>query len=153
MSNPMQTGDGVGLFTKAFSRFRDVVSGKEDAEKKSRQGEFSDAASAHALILKHQEAEHSHISSEAEKNRTHQKDLITHVVTTMSGKPGTLKSDGGKIELYSPAQKPAATRKPKSPVETPALTPTAKTTKTAPKSSAVKKPAVPPTPTKSRKVK
>ena len=132
MSNPMQTGDGVGFVTGAV---KDFVSALKGGKNKKRQDEFSEAKSAHELLLKHQEAEHSHASSEAEKNRTHQKDLITHVVSTMAGRAGTLKSEGGRIELYSPAKKATTPRKPKSPVETAAPASRRTTLKATPRST------------------
>jgi hypothetical protein len=115
---------------------------KFSGEKKSRAQEFGDSSSLHKLVLDHQAAEHSHISSEAEKSRQHQKDLVTHVVTTMAGKAGTLKSDGSKIEYSSPAKSRVAspatkTRKPKSPVPTPPLSKSSKTAAKLPTKSAV----------------
>jgi hypothetical protein len=116
-TDPGAVGKVMGAVADGVKR----VFRMDEEGKKSRGSEFSDSASLHKMVLDHQAAEHSHISSEAEKSRQHQKDLVTHVVTTMAGKAGTLKSDGSKIEYSSPAKSGAASSaasKPKSPVPT-----------------------------------
>jgi hypothetical protein len=128
-TNPDAVGELTGKIAGGINKAVDFITGGKD--KASRGEHFADSASLHKMVLDHQAAEHSHISSEAEKSRQHQKDLITHVATTMAGKAGTLKSDGSKIEYSSPSKSRAAspatkTRKPKSPVPTPPLTPTQK---------------------------
>lgn len=127
-TNPNAVGEVGGAVAGAVKKAIGLFTGG----KNSREAQFSDSASLHKMVLDHQAAEHSHASSEAEKSRQHQKDLITHVVTTMSGKAGTIKSDGSKIEYSSPAKTRAAspaakTRKPKSPVPTPPLSKSSKT--------------------------
>ena len=129
-TNPNAVGEVMGKIAGGVNKAVDFITGGKD--KASRGEHFTDSASLHKMVLDHQAAEHSHISSEAEKSRQHQKDLITHVATTMAGKAGTLKSDGSKIEYSSPAKSrvasPAAkTRKPKSPVPTPPLSKSPKT--------------------------
>jgi hypothetical protein len=111
----------VQKFGNRVADLWNTATDKFSGEKKSRAQEFGDSSSLHKTVLDVQAAEHSHISSEAEKSRQHQKDLVTHVVTAMEGRGGTLKSDGSKIEYSSPAKSGAASSaasKPKSPVPT-----------------------------------
>jgi hypothetical protein len=140
---PISTNpNAVGEVTSGLASFGKKLMGAVTGQKKSRTDEMSDSAALHKTVLEVQAAEHSHISSEAEKSRQHQKDLVTHVVTAMEGRGGTLKSDGSKIEYSSPAKSRVAspatkTRKPKSPVPTPPLSKSSKTAAKLPTKSAV----------------
>lgn len=120
--SPISTNpNAVGEVTGGIAGFAKKAIGVFTGDKKSRSQEFGDSSALHKMVLDHQAAEHSHISSEAEKSRQHQKDMVTHVVTTMEGRGGTIKSDGSKIEYSSPAKSGAASSaasKPKSPVPT-----------------------------------
>lgn len=147
-----QTGDGVGMATKAIGALVGAFGGGGKSKNSSRTAEFDSASTAHKLLLAHQKAEHSHAASEAALNRAHQKDLVTHMATTFGHDPSrsfSVESDGGRVKYSSTASAKVAkssTSKPKSPVETPAPTSTEKLPKT-------KQPTPPPTSVKSRKVK
>lgn len=150
-TNPNAVGEVGGAVAGLVKKAVNLVTGSKD--KGSREEHFTDSASLHKMVLDHQAAEHSHVSSEAEKARQHQKDMVSHVVATMAGKAGTLKSDGSKIEYSSPSKSRAAspttkTRKPKSPVPTPPLSRSSK-----PAAKLPTKTEVPTEPVKARKGK
>lgn len=144
MSNgPVSTNpNAVGEVAGGLASLGKKVFGAVTGQKTSRKDEMTDSASLHKTALAYQKAEHSHVSSEAEKSRQHQKDMVTHVVTTMAGKAGTIKSDGANIEYSSPAKSRVAspsakTRKPKNPVPTPPLSRSSKPAAKSPTKPAV----------------
>jgi hypothetical protein len=126
MSNqPINTDpNAVQNFGSKVADLWNTATDKFSAGKKSRTEEFGDSSSLHKLVLDQQAAEHSHVSSEAEKSRQHQKDILNHVATTFGHDPSrsfSVESDGGKIKYSSSSKSsptPSAARKPKSPVPT-----------------------------------
>lgn len=121
MSIQQQTGDGAGMITGLGKAVASIFKNKD---KSGRQGEFDAASTAHTILLEHQKAEHSHAASEAEKDRLHQLSVMDRVSDKFHDKSRgfSLKSSGNSVE-YSASKpeaspKPAATSKPKSPVET-----------------------------------
>jgi hypothetical protein len=91
-NNPSAVGETAATGASLINKAIDLFTGK-----KSRRDEFHDSVETHKAVLEHH-------AQEAQKDREHQKELISHVVTTMAGNAGTLKSNGSSIEYTSPGK-------------------------------------------------
>lgn len=156
MSNPIQTGDGVGF---AVSGIKGMASWFKGDKKKKRQDEFSNSATVHKEVLEH-------AASESAKDREHE--ITMHNLREQS-RQSALKDFGhdpsrdysyeqtekgikyssrgksrGPKPTQAPAPKPAKrVSTPRKPKETPALT-SKKSLPAKPKATAPIKPTTTP---------